>query len=285
MTIYNLGSINLDYFYHVPHMPQAGETLAAMSFFQSLGGKGANQSVAIARAGGKVVHIGKIHQKDESFVNIMATSGVDLANVVRADEPTGHAVITIEQETGENQILLMAGANHQITSDMISQALATAQTGDWALTQNETNLTEEFLRHAKKAGLKICYSAAPFDKKKLLAVWDLIDLLIVNEIEANEIQNALKEPPVMWQLPHLIITKGSAGADYYGQKEKFHQPAIKVKALDSTGAGDTYLGYVLASLSQGKPMREAMALASKAASLQVARYGTADAIPTLAELR
>lgn len=284
MTIYNLGSINLDYFYHVPHMPQTGETLAAMSFSESLGGKGANQSVAIAKAGGTVIHIGKIHQKDEGFLGIMERSGVDLANVVRAEEPTGHAVITIEQTTGENQILLMAGANHQITSKMISQALATAQKGDWALTQNETNLTEEFLRQAKQAGLKICYSAAPFDKDKLLAVWDLIDLLIVNEIEANEIQDAIKEPPIMWQLPHLIITKGSAGADYYGQDTQFHQPAEKVKALDSTGAGDTYLGYVLAGVSQGKPMRDAMAMASKAAGIQVTRYGTADAIPMLDEL-
>ena len=285
MTVFNLGSINLDYFYKTPHLPRAGETLAALDFTAGLGGKGANQSVALALGGAKVVHIGQIHKDDEAHISLLASSGVDLRHIAKGDVPTGHAIVMIDAASGENQIILMQGANSAMTHEMISAALDEAQAGDWALTQNETNLNDVFLHEAKQRGLKICYSAAPFLKDTLLTLRDIIDLLVVNEGEAEEIETALAKPPEAWGIGHVIITKGAEGASYFGTEGAFFQPSEKVKAVDSTGAGDTYLGFLLAQLSNGQTIKQAMAIASKAAGLQVTRYGTADAIPTLAELQ
>lgn len=285
MTVFNLGSINLDYFYKVPHLPTAGETLGALDFTKGLGGKGANQSVALALGGAEVCHIGQIHKDDEAQIELLAKSGVDLTHLAKGDVPTGHAIVVIDEASGENQILLMAGANAAISQAQIDTALADAKLGDWALTQNETNLGAYFLQQAKKVGLSICYSAAPFVKETVLSLIGLVDLLVVNEGEAAEIEAALAQPPEAWGLPHLIITKGADGAHYYGNDGASFQPATRVKAVDTTGAGDTYLGFLLAQISQGASMQEAMAMASKAASVQVTRYGTADAIPTIAELR
>ena len=167
---------------------------------------------------------------------------------------------------------------------MVSSALTDAREGDWALTQNETSMNDVFLKQAKAKGLKICYSAAPFIKEQVLSLLPIVDLLVVNAGEAEEIKAALGKPPSDWGIPHLIITKGAEGADYFGEDGHLFQPSYKVKAVDTTGAGDTYLGFLLAQLSQGASMTTAMALASKAASVQVTRFGTADAIPLLDEL-
>lgn len=285
MTIYNLGSINLDYFYHVTHLPKPGETLASTHFAKGLGGKGANQSVALAQGGAEVIHIGQIHHDDEAALSLMAAVGVDLTFVKRGDVPTGHAVVIVEEGTAENQILLMQGANVAITPEMLTKALDGAGPSDWALTQNETTQGDVFLRQAKEAGCQICYSAAPFIKDRVLDLLDIVDLLIVNEGEAEAIEQALGQSPDAWGLPHLIITKGAEGAYYYGRGGEVHfAPSEKVKAVDSTGAGDTYLGFVLAQLSLGHDIKHAMAIASKAAALQVTRRGTADAIPHLNDI-
>lgn len=286
MAIYNLGSINIDYFYKVPHLLKAGETLAATDFSQGLGGKGANQSVACARSSAKVFHIGRLHEKDQNWLSVLQEAAVDISHIQIDDKvPTGHAVILIDQQTAENQILLMAGANGAIEEACLETALVGAQKTDWALCQNETNLGVDFLKMAHDRGLSICYSAAPFVKESVLAVLDIVDLLVVNEIEAADIEAALSKPPEAWGVPHLIITKGAEGADYYGAEGHFHQPAIKVKAVDTTGAGDTYLGFLLGRLSCGDDIKQAMAIAGHAAALQVTRYGTAEAIPSLSEIQ
>ena len=285
MAIYNLGSINLDYFYHVPHLPKPGETLASTAYHQGLGGKGANQSIAIARGGGQVKHIGLIHEKDSAHIQFMKDVGVDTTHIHSSSHPTGHAIVIIESHTAENQILLMQGANHEISEQMIETALATATEGDWALTQNETNLGDVFLQKAKAKGCQICYSAAPFIKDKLLSLIDIIDLLIVNEGEAEAVTQALGKEPDAWGIPHVIVTKGAEGAYYEGQEGSYFVPSEKVKAVDTTGAGDTYLGYILAQLSMKQTIKTAMIYAGKAAAIQVTRHGTADVIPALEEIK
>lgn len=285
MTIFNLGSINLDHFYTSAHLPVPGETMFASTYSQGLGGKGANQSVAIGKSGAAVFHIGQIGRNDEAHLSLLKEANVNLHFVRPCDDATGHAIVMIDEVSAENQILIIQGVNITITSQHIHDALADAGTGDWALTQNETNGTEEFLKLAKDKGLKLCYSAAPFDKDKLLSVIDMIDLLVVNEIEAAEISSALGGSPESWPVPNVIVTKGKDGADYFGAEGQFHQPAEPVNAIDSTGAGDTYLGFLLGRLSLGESMKQAMTLAGKAAGIQVTRLGTASAIPDLSELQ
>ena len=140
MAIYNLGSVNIDHVYRVPHLPEPGETLASTSFNSGLGGKGANQSIAIARAGGQVFHIGAIGADGGWLADQMKAAGVDTRFLSVIDVPTGHAIINVDDEA-ENVIVLFTGANRALTEAMVNDALSDAGAGDWLLLQNETNLT------------------------------------------------------------------------------------------------------------------------------------------------
>ena len=282
MTIYNLGSINIDHIYLMPHLVMPGETLAASDYQAALGGKGANQSIAIARAGSNVIHGGMINISDEDWLDSMAEAGVDIRHIIRSDDmPTGHAIVAVDEGKGENQIILSPSANAAIPNDLIGDLLKEAQPSDWALAQNETNQTTYFLKQAKAKGLKICYSAAPFVAEVTAELLPIVDLLVVNEIEAKELSDHLGEDI---NVEHLIITKGADGADYFHQGSHHHIPAVPANAVDTTGAGDTYLGYVLAGLDQGMAILDAMKLAAKAAAFQVERHGASDAIPNRNDL-
>lgn len=284
MTIFNLGSINLDYFYRLPHLVSAGETLAANDFNIALGGKGANQSVALAKAGAEVFHIGAFGQKDALYLQEMKNAGVNLDFVALLDMPSGHAIIMVDDKTGENQIILLPSANYKIEQEQIKKALQKANSSDWALAQNETCLVEPFLSLAKQQGLKICYSAAPFVAEQTAGLLPLTDLLIVNEGEAAALSDYIEKDITTLGLPHLIITLGSKGARYRGEQGCFSVAPFKVTAIDTTGAGDTFLGFVLASLSDGQTMQQAMRYASAAAALQITRQGALPAIPSGAEV-
>ena len=282
MTIYNLGSINIDHIYTLPHLVRAGETLAATETQSALGGKGANQSIAIARAGGQVRHGGMINQGDASWLDQMIDAGVDTSFVVFSDRPTGHAIVAVDAASAENQIILSPSSNAHIPDQLIEKLLTDATAEDWALAQNETNKTADFLQAAKAKGMKICYSAAPFIADITAGLLPLVDLLIVNEGEYDDLKNHLGGGD--FGLDHLIITKGGDGAIYQGVDGEFETPAHAVEAVDTTGAGDTYLGYVLAGLDQGMGVKAAMELASKAAAIQVTRLGASAAIPSKAEV-
>ena len=284
MTIYNLGSINIDYIYGMPHLVRPGETLAATRFDEALGGKGANQSIAIARAGGKVFHAGMIHRDDDHWLAGMTLAGVDTQLILRGDTPTGHAIVAVDDD-GENQIILAPLSNASLPEDLITSVLTAAGPGDWALTQNETNLTAPYLRAAKERGLLICYSAAPFVAETTAELLPLVDVLIINAIEADALSKAVGKPVDQFGVPHLIITRGSDGADYLGKDGAFHIAAIPVHAVDTTGAGDTYLGYMLAHLDQGVSVADAMAMAGAAAAIQVTRHGASTAIPDINETK
>lgn len=284
MAIYNLGSLNIDYIYSLPHLVTAGETLSAKNMDAALGGKGANQSLAIARAGGTVFHAGQIHKDDEKWLLQLAEAGVGLSHVIRGEVPTGHAVVMVDEVSGDNQIILCSSANSRLPLNIISSFLRPAEVSDWALSQNETNLTEAFLTAAKQRGMKICYSAAPFVAETTASLLPLVDLLIVNHIEAAALADYQGCSEDSLDVPHLIITRGGYGADYYGENGQFHVPATQVDPVDTTGAGDTYLGYVIAGIDTGQTMHIAMQEAAQAAALQVTRLGASAAIPKRSEL-
>lgn len=281
MTIFNLGSINVDYFYTLPHLVAAGETIAATDMSVGLGGKGINQSVAIGRAGGAVWHIGALGRANAEYMQIIAGAGVNTDHIALLDTPSGHAIVMVEAGSAENQIIIMPAANHQITQAQIDSALASAKKNDWALTQNETLIGPDFLHQAKAAGLNICYSAAPFVAEVAAELLPLADLLVVNAGEAASLSAHLNKPQDALGVPHLVVTLGADGAEYYGAQGHFHVPAPKVTALNTTGAGDTYLGYLLAGIDAGLDMEPAMHRAAAAAAIQVTRAGAADAIPLL----
>lgn len=284
MTIWNLGSINADLVYAVPHLPEAGETLAASELQKFLGGKGANMSVAAARAGAQVSHIGAVGSDGRWARDRLTEYGIDTRHIAEVDGPTGHAIIAVDAQ-GENLIVLLPGANHAVEKQQLTQALGKAQAGDLLVMQNETNAQVEAAKLGRDLGLTVCYAAAPFQAEAVQAVLPYLDFLILNEIEAEQLQAASGLAPSDLPVEHVIVTLGAKGARYH---QRGHDPqefeAHKVTAVDTTGAGDTFTGYVLAGMDRGMPMAQAIAQANRAAALMVMRHGTADVIPNLKEV-
>ena len=281
MTVFNLGSINIDLVYTVSHFPAPGETLTTLDHQRTLGGKGANQSIALARAGATVHHIGAINPEDEWLRTEMRDAGVEMSGIQDSRLATGHAIVSVSVD-GENQILLFPGANHDIDMDAAGDALDAAAAGDWALLQNETNGGDSFVAAARDRGLKLAYSAAPFDAEVTAGPLPHTDLLIVNEGEAEALAAMLGKPAAEAGIPHLVITRGGDGADY--TDGAFHQPAFDVDVVDTIGAGDCFFGYFLAEIAAGREEPQALRLASAAGALHVTRKGAGAAIPDRADV-
>lgn len=284
MTIWNLGSINADFIYQVPHLPRPGETLGSTGRQVFLGGKGTNMSVAAARAGAHVCHIGAVGPDGRWAVDRLMEYGVDTRHIAEVETETCQAMIFVDPR-GENSIVLHPGANMEIPPAVLEQALTHAETGDWLIVQNETGLQAEAAVLAKKMGLKVAYAAAPFDAQKVQAVLDDVDLLFLNAVEAEQLQHATGRSPGALPVKNVIVTEGGDGATWFGPDGPVHVAALPVTPVDTTGAGDTFTGFVLAGLERGMPMQQAMSLAGKAAALMVTRQGTADVIPDLAEVQ
>ncbi|WP_298851347.1 ribokinase [uncultured Ruegeria sp.] len=285
MTIWNLGSINADMVYDLPHLPAPGETLAAHGLDRFLGGKGANMSVAAARAGSRVSHIGAVGPDGRWAKDRLTEYGVDTRYIADAEVPTGHAIIAVDTE-GENLIILYPGANHAVDVSHLGQALASANTGDLLILQNETNAQVEAAQLGHQLGLTVCYAAAPFQAQTVKAVLPYLDFLILNEIEAEQLRQETGLSAADLPVRHVIVTLGSKGARYLQQgSDPVEFAAHKVQAVDTTGAGDTFTGYVLAGMDRGMPMEQAILQANRAAALMVTRHGTADVIPDLREVR
>jgi len=283
MTIWNLGSINVDYVYTVPHIPMPGETLAATDRKVYLGGKGANMSVAVARAAAQIKHIGAIGRDGEWTKQRLLEYGVDTSYITTLDTETAHAMIAVDADS-ENTIILHPGANVEIPQAILQNALSEAHTGDWFITQNETNLQRTGAQLAKKMGLKVAYAAAPFDAERVKAVLEHLDFLILNAVEAEQLKQATGQSPSELGVADVIVTLGADGADWYSRNGKQHFDAIPVDPVDTTGAGDTFTGYILAGLDRQLSMEKSISLALKAGALMVTRHGTSDVIPDLSEV-
>ncbi len=283
MAILNLGSINIDHVYSVATLALPGETITAGSLQTGLGGKGANQSIAAARAGATVRHIGAIGSDADWTLASLNAAGVDTKLVAQVDVPTGHAMITVDA-AGENSIVLFKGANHAITKAQIDTALQTARTGDWLLLQNETNLSAYAAQQARHGGLKVAYCAAPFDPEAVREMLPYTDLLSVNEIEARQIRQSLPDKAKELDRVTWLTTLGADGAAYDSAEKSVKVAAYRVEPVDTTGAGDTFLGYALAGVDTGMPVEAALKRASAAAAIQVTRKGAATAIPKLSEV-
>lgn len=283
MTIWNLGSINADRFYAVPRIAGPGETLAATGLTSGLGGKGANQSVAAAKAGGDVRHIGCVGSDGEWMRDRLAAHGVDVTHVARLDVPTGHAIIEVAED-GENRIIIFAGANAHQSPERIEAALAAAQPGDLLLLQNETTYQAETARAAAARGMRVVYSAAPFDVDAVRAVLDHTWLLALNAVEAQQLDEALGRRIEDLPVENVLVTRGADGAEWLTKGMRVAVPSVPVRPVDTSGAGDTFLGYVAAGLDSGRSPEIAMRRAASAAALKVTRRGTADAIPSADEV-
>ncbi|WP_416883893.1 ribokinase [Marivita sp.] len=285
MAVYNLGSINADLFYQVPHLLAPGETLASTEHSRGLGGKGANMSVAIARAAARAVHIGAVGSDGRWAVERLLEYGVDTRNIVELNVPTGHAVIMVD-DNGENAILLYPGANRALTETHIASALTAATEADTFVFQNETSAQIEGATLASSKGMRVVYAAAPFDAHSVEAVLPMLDILVMNAIEAQQLTDALGVALTDLPVRDVIVTLGGDGCRWVNTDDGADKtfPAIPVTPVDTTGAGDTFTGFLVAGLDRGLPMEQAISLGQQAGAIMVTRHGTADVIPDLKDI-
>ncbi len=283
MTIYNLGSINADYFYRVSHLPKPGETLQANSHDFGLGGKGANQSVAAARAGREVFHIGGVGPDGDWILKRLETHGVKCDHIEMTDVPTGHAIINVD-DRGENSIVLFSGSNRALNEENVAASLEKLNAGDLLLLQNETSLTGPAAALAKSRKATVIYSAAPFELGAVSEILPYLDVLILNEVEAQQYRSSFKQDVQNSGVDHVVITKGPDGVDYWSAGHVEHIAAIPANAVDTTGAGDCFAGYFAAGIDEGKGFQAAIQLGAAAASIKVGRPGTSDAFPNREEV-
>jgi len=288
MAVINFGSLNIDYVYAVPHFCEGGETLTALGRRQSIGGKGLNQSVAAAHAGADVFHAGLIGPGGEILRSCLEENGVDTSLLRECGEQQGHAIIQVSPG-GQNCILVFGGSNRAVTGRFIDETLARTHPGDYLLLQNEISGLPHLLRAGAEKGLKIVLNASPIDDALLSADLSPLDWLVVNELECARVagvgdtEEAYRLLCRRYPGTGILLTLGEKGSVCFRDGREYRQAAYPAKAVDTTGAGDTFMGYFVAGLRRGRPIPEIMRLASMASSIAVSRPGAAQSIPLLAE--
>ena len=295
MKILSFGSLNIDYVYSVPHFVKKGETLSAKELNVYTGGKGLNQSIALARAGVETYQAGAIGTDGMFLLEQLKEAGVktDLVKILD-DVRTGNAIIQNDDE-GDNCIVLFGGANQAITKEQVDEVFKDFTNEDYLLIQNEINELSYIVEKAKEEGMKIILNPSPMNEKIMKLPLDQIDYFILNEIEAMQILEMDKPEEIdgkyIASLLHerfkdatIVLTLGSEGSVCSSDDEYVEQSIYKVKAIDTTAAGDTYTGYFIAGILNGKTIKESMDIASKASAIAVTRQGAAPSIPVLEEV-
>ncbi|MCL1855497.1 MAG: ribokinase [Clostridia bacterium] len=291
MKILNFGSMNIDYVYVVSHFVRPGETLSSTRMEIFCGGKGLNQSIALARAGMEVYHAGCIGEDGDMLAENLAENGVDISLIRRCPSKTGHTIIQVDA-AGQNSILLFGGANQLITEEHIDEALADFSAGDMLLLQNEVNLVDSMIRKAKARELRVVVNPAPMQPNMLSAPLNLADVLFLNELEATELcgerepQRQLFALRARYPRTTLVLTLGEHGSLYQAPGgETYRQGIYRVPVVDTTAAGDTFIAYLLAGLVLRLDTAESLQLAAKAAAMAVSREGAAVSIPRMDEVK
>lgn len=290
--VLNFGSLNIDHVYKVPHIVMEGETLSARCLRTSAGGKGANQSAAMAKAGLEVYHAGKIGKDGLFLTELLDGYGVNTCYVDTSAKATGNAIIQLD-ESGRNCIIIYAGGNKEITRKMVDSVLADFSGGDWLVLQNEINEIDYLIRSAADRGMRICFNPAPYEDTVRALPLDLVDVITVNEIEGamlaslplkSSYEEILEKLVRDYPDSQIILTAGRSGA-FYGYKDiREKGDIIDIPVKDTTAAGDTFIGYYLASVEKGFAVKDALMYACKASSIAVSREGAMQSIPEKEEV-
>lgn len=289
MKVLNFGSLNLDMVYRMEHMVRKGETLAAERLDKFPGGKGLNQSVALARAGAKVFHAGNIGPDGEMLTDILKEAKVNTLYVHTVEETTGHAVIQVD-EAGDNSIMLYAGANGAVTSRQIDTVLQGFEKGDWLVLQNEINMLGEIMNQAYAKGMRIVLNPSPISPVIRTLPLEKVSIFMLNEIEGQEMTGKQEPEEILDALLQaypgaaVVLTLGSQGSVYADAGQRIHQDIYKVKAVDTTAAGDTFTGFFISVLLETGNPQKALDTAAKASALAVSRKGAAPSIPVMEEV-
>lgn len=284
MKVLNFGSLNLDYVYQVESILVPGETRAARDRNTFCGGKGLNQSIALAKAGIPVYHAGMIGDGGEILLQACAENGVNTEFIRKIPGPCGHTVIQVDKN-GQNCILLFGGANRSITREFVYEVLASFEKGDILLLQNEVNELDYIIDAAYAKGMMIILNPSPYDSALEACDLSKISLFLVNEIEGYQVTGEKEPDKILSRIrelyPHakIVLTLGGEGSLYQDENGICRQGIYRVKAVDTTAAGDTFTGYFISSILDGMPVQEGLDLAAKASAIAVSRPGATASIP------
>ncbi len=284
MKLLNFGSLNIDYVYTVDHIILPGETESTGGMSINSGGKGLNQSIALAKAGVNVYHAGMIGEEGQFLADKCRENGVNTEYIRTVPCRSGHTIIQVDKN-GQNSILLFGGANRKITESFIDEVLDAFDKDDMVLLQNEINMPETVIEKAYKKGISIALNPSPYNDGLNKCDLGKVTYFLLNEVEGEQMTGE-NDPEKMLDIiserypkAKTVLTLGSAGVYYQDGSERCHQGICKVKAVDTTAAGDTFTGYFLAAATKGYTPKEALRLASKASAIAVTRHGAADSIP------
>lgn len=292
-----LGSSNTDLVVRAERMPQPGETLLGERFMMTAGGKGANQAVAIARLGGDVTFIAKVGRDmfGDKAVENYEREGIDTRTILRDDEaPSGIALITVDAKA-ENSIVVAGGANNNLSTADIETLRAEIESAQYLLMQLETPVEAVAYAAAiaRKAGVKVILNPAPAAELPAELLEGLY-MITPNRTEAQmltgigitdrESAERAAKALVAKGIANVVVTLGSQGALTFDGERFDHIPALKVAAVDTTAAGDTFNGAMCVALAEGRPLADAVRFASRASAIAVTRLGAQASIPYRAEL-
>ncbi len=289
MKLLVFGSLNIDHTYHVPHRVREGETLLSQGYQRNIGGKGLNQATALAKAGQKVSFAGLIGRDGLFLRDYLDSLGIDTRHVQLCDAPTGHAIIQVDVN-GSNAILLYGGANQQLTPDRIESVLSQYDEGDYLLMQNEVSYGADIIRTAKAKGMQVVLNPSPINEVLLTWPLEMVDWLILNEVEGRALtgkdapEEILKALLVRMPNSRVVLTLGDRGSIYADAQSCLCQEAIRVQAVDTTAAGDTFTGYFLQGILSSQTVQDALKTAAHAAAIAVSRPGAGESVPYMREV-
>lgn len=294
--IYVLGSINMDLVFELERLPQKGETVHSKHFFMTPGGKGANQAVACARQEITTYMIGSVGKDSLSntCVKVLQDANVYTDYVSKTSKSSvGVAGILLEDE--DNRIIVDSGANQYQNKEMIESAILSGDSSDILIAQLEIpiDIILSSFKLARSRGIKTILNAAPaYPLPK--EIYEQVDLLVVNETETQILTGITPDNKISIQsslllfleygAKEVIITLGDKGSIYFSKNRIIEEPARAVEVLDTTAAGDTYLGVYATSIIRGFSIEKSMKLATLASSIAITRYGASVSIPTRKEI-
>lgn len=289
MKILNFGSLNIDKVYAVEEIVKGGETIDSISFSESVGGKGLNQSIAVAKAGGNIMHAGCVGKDGEILLQALKDNNVDTSLIKTVETASGQAIIQVDKH-GQNCIILFHGANYEVDKAYIDGVMQDFAQGDILILQNEISNIDYIIEVAKAKQMKIYLNPSPINENLNKYNMQAIDGIFVNEHEGAYLAGKEKVEDILDSLAskypelEIILTFGDKGAYYRHKDINIFQPAYKIDAVDTTAAGDTFTGYFIALRQQGKSIEESLQKASKASSITVSRKGASISIPKIAEV-
>lgn len=284
MNIVNFGSLNIDYKFCVEQIVRPGQTVDSKVEQRSPGGKGLNQSLAIARAGCHIYHAGMYGEDGQFLKELLENEGVDCRFLNMVEGGTGKAFIQVES-SGQNCIVLSGGANRKNSRELCDMVLDSFRAGDILLLQNEINYVDYLIKKASEKGMIVVLNPSPMNEAVLACDLSRVSVFVMNEDEGRQVTGKQDYEDILYEMGRrypdakVVLTLGEKGSVYACKDERIYQKIYLVQTVDTTGAGDTFTGYFLAGMMKGASMEDCMEWASKASAIAVTREGAASAIP------